>query len=237
VVGRNGAGKSTLLKLITGEIAPGTANEFEGSIWRNPTLRIGHVTQHSVESMEEYADMTVVEYADKYFRSGMACSSVVQSAGGNIRQFLGGFGLGGKHAHRAIGSLSGGERMRLCLAQVFSEQPHLLVLDEPSNFLDMETLDALSSALDVYQGSVIIVSHNQAFLSGFCGELWIVENGRVDARHSDTDSFDEMFSTYRMKAMMGASSRSSKRQQKASMAKRAQLQRSGAKQNTGFIPS
>lgn len=237
VVGKNGSGKSTLLKLITGEIAPDKANEFERSIWRHPNMRIGHVTQHSVEAMEEFAHMTVVEYADKYFRSGQACSSVLQSSGGNIRQFLGGFGLGGKHAHRAIGSLSGGERMRLKLAHVLSEQPFLLVLDEPSNFLDMETLDALSAALDMYQGSVIIVSHNQAFLSGFCKSLWVVgDNGSVDVRHSETDSFDEMFSTYRMEAMTGAASRSSKRQQKASMAKRAKSQRSGVKQNAGFIP-
>jgi ATPase subunit of ABC transporter with duplicated ATPase domains len=235
IVGRNGSGKSTILKLVTGEIIPDASNEYKGSVWRNPNLRIGHVTQHSVETIEEYAHMTVVEYADKYFRSGKACSSIIQNAGGNIRQFLGGFGLGGKHALRHIGSLSGGERMRLRLAQVLSEQPHLLVLDEPSNFLDMETLDALSAALNVYQGSVLIVSHNQAFLSGFCKDLWVVESGRVDVRHSDTDTFDEMFSKYRTEAMVGASFRSSKRKEKANMAKLAKNQRSGVKQSAGFI--
>ena len=125
--------------------------------------------------------------------------------------------------------------MRLRLAQVLSEQPHLLVLDEPSNFLDMETLDALSAALNVYQGSVLIVSHNQAFLSGFCKDLWVVESGRVDVRHSDTDTFDEMFSKYRTEAMVGASFRSSKRKEKANMAKLAKNQRSAVKQSAGFM--
>ena len=268
IVGRNGTGKSTILKLITGELLPSKdANEFKGTLWRNPSLRIGHVTQHSVEALNEYGEMSVVEYAEKYIRSGKACSSVVQSASGNIRQYLGAFGLGGTHAHRPIASLSGGERMRLCFAQVLSESPQLLCLDEPSNHLDMETLDSLSAALNAFQGAVVVVSHNQgksskltqnakvssfaytyshnvvfvipcpaAFLSGFCKDLWVVENGSVDVRHSDTESFDDMFSQYRHEAMMGATSRSSKRQQKATMAKKAQHQRSGAKQNIGFIP-
>ena len=213
MVGRNGEGKSTLLRILTGEITQDATNELQGSLWRNPNVKIGHLTQHSVEEIEEYAELTVVEYADKYFRSGKACSTIIQGAGGNIRQFLGGFGLGGKHALRPIGCLSGGERMRLRLAQVLSEQPHLLLLDEITNFIDIETLDsgkivssglfvpcrvtrdcadaffarrnsllalspptheqtlahhdAVAAALDAYEGSVIIVSHNQAFLSAF----------------------------------------------------------------------
>ena len=235
IVGCNGAGKSTLLKLITGENGPNSSCEFKGTMWRHPSLRIGHVSQHSVEALDEYGCMPVVEYADKFIRPGKACSSVISSAAGNIRQYLGAFGLGGKHAHRAISSLSGGEHMRLSLAEVFSKQPHLLCLDEPTNFLDMETLDSLAAALDTYRGAVIIVSHDQAFLSRFCKDLWVVENGSVDARHADS-SFDELFSEYRSEAIAGVSARFSKRQQKTTMAKRAQQQRSGTKQHTGFIP-
>jgi ATPase subunit of ABC transporter with duplicated ATPase domains len=81
----------------------------------------------------------------------------------------------------------------------------------------------------------VIVSHNQAFLSGFCKDLWVVENGRVDVRHSDTDTFNEMFSKYRMAAMRGAGSRNSKRQQKAIMSKLAKSQMSDVKQSTAFL--
>lgn len=237
VVGRNGAGKSTLLKLLTGEIDPmASTYSFKGEIWRHPTLRIGHVTQYSVENLQQFADMTTVEYAENFLDTGKASSKIIKNASGNVRQYLGRFGLGGTHSHRVIRSLSGGERMRLCFATVLAEEPHLLVLDEPTNHLDIETLDALSSALRQYQGAVVIVSHNQEFLSGFCRELWVVENGGVDVRHQDGGSFDALFSAYRKGASADLEGRRNKRQQKTALAKMATQLRTGAKQGTGFIP-
>lgn len=157
------AGKSTLMKLITGELPPSkdSPHIFKGEAWRHPCLRIGHLTQHSVEELDSFAKMSVVDYAEKCLSSGSACTDITHSASGNIRQYLGAFGLGGKHAKRPIGSLSGGECMRLCFATVLAEQPQMLVLDEPTNHLDMETLDSLSSALESFEGAVVIVSHNQ----------------------------------------------------------------------------
>jgi len=229
LVGPNGAGKSTLLKLIIGElVSMNEIHETTCDLWRHPNLRVGHMTQYSIEELEEYKELTVLEYAEKTIIKRHASSH------GGVRQYLGAFGLGGKLAHRQIGSLSGGERMRLCFATVLAEEPHLLVLDEPSNHLDMETLDSLSRALNNFQGAVIIVSHNQSFLSGFCKELWVIEDGKIDIRHSDTQTFDELFDGYRSEIMIN--SRSGKRQMKAAMAKQATKQKAGATTGTGFIP-
>ncbi len=239
MVGKNGAGKSTLLKLIAGDIDT-TKHYTKGELWRHANLRIGHVTQYSVEELESFAStMTVVEYAEEKLRSGKASSSIVNAASGNVRQYLGGFGLGGKHAHRPIGTLSGGERMRLCFATVLAEEPHLLILDESTNHLDLETLDALAAALKAYQGAVVMVSHNQGFLNGFCQGLWMLgENGHIDVRYCDEDvTFDDIFTQYRDELFSGSASesRSSKRQQKATMAKRAANQSANARGHTSLL--
>jgi len=84
--------------------------------------------------------------------------------------------------------------MRLCFATVLADEAHLLLLDESTNHVDIETLDSMSRALNDFEGAVLMVSHNQAFLSGFCKELWVLDDGHVTVNHSDTESFDEIFS-------------------------------------------
>ena len=111
--------------------------------------------------------------------------------------------------------------MRLCFASMLAECPHLLVLDEPTNHLDMETLDALSSALAAFGGAVVIVSHNQRFLCGFCNELWVVDSGKVRVQHSDTNSFEDNFARYRNGTLDAAAARGNARQVKAAMSRRA----------------
>lgn len=235
LVGNNGSGKTTLIKWITGELED--QGKMTGSIWRHPSLRVGHVTQYSVEELEEYARMTVVQYAEEKLSTGRASSTVIKEASGNVRQYLGAFGLGGSHAHRPIGKLSGGERMRLCFATVLADEPHMLFLDESTNHVDLETLDSLSAALNDYQGAVLMVSHNQAFLSGFCKELWVLQDGHVAVSHDDTESFDELFSNYRchLLSSSAASNRRQERRIRTDMAKRATKQVTGAKQNTSLM--
>ena len=234
LVGRNGCGKTTLIRLITGEL--NRNRKGSGSLWVHPSLRIGHVSQYSVEEMEVYAEQTVLEYAEKHLQTKKATARVAGMASGNIRQYLGAFGLGGRHALREIGKLSGGERMRLCFATVLADEPHVLVLDESTNHVDMETLESMSNALNNFQGSVLMVSHNQGFLSGFCRELWVLERGHVDVMHSDTETFDEIFSEYRNSVLAGGDqSLSSRRREKTDRAKRALKQRSGAKQTTALL--
>eukprot|EP00566_Odontella_aurita_P000093 CAMPEP_0113548804 /NCGR_PEP_ID=MMETSP0015_2-20120614/13087_1 /TAXON_ID=2838 /ORGANISM="Odontella" /LENGTH=864 /DNA_ID=CAMNT_0000449455 /DNA_START=194 /DNA_END=2788 /DNA_ORIENTATION=- /assembly_acc=CAM_ASM_000160 len=236
VVGSNGQGKSTLIKIMTGDLCCSSKSlSFNGELWRHPCLRIGHVTQHHVEELDEFAGLTVLQYAEQILLAGSACSDITKSAAGNIRQYLGAFGLGGKHANRPIGTLSGGERMRLCFCTVLAEQPHVLLLDEPSNHCDLETLDGLSAALGKFQGAVVVISHNQGFLSGFCKELWVVQSGGIDVRHGDTQSFDEIFLQYRSEVISSADARISSRENRARMAKKAQKQRAGAVGSSGFV--
>lgn len=240
VVGNNGSGKSTLLKLLTGDIQIPKKEKYshKGNLsWKHSNLRIGHMTQYSVEELNEFTDMTVVEYAEEKLSKGKASSGVIKEASGNVRQYLGAFGLGGIHAHRKIEKLSGGERMRLCFATVFAEEPHVLFLDEATNHVDVETLDSMASALNNYQGAVVMVSHNQSFLNGFCKELWVVEDGQVTCNYDDTETFDELFSDYRNSVLadIGGSTLSNKRKEKATMAKKAKQNRAGAKQNVALL--
>ncbi|EED95187.1 ABC transporter family, partial [Thalassiosira pseudonana CCMP1335] len=170
VVGANGSGKTSLLELLSGQLNPS-----QGTIWRHPNIRTRNVSQYSVEELEKYSDMTVVQYAEEKVLAGAAASDVIAKASGNVRQYLGAFGLGGSHAHKPIGMLSGGERMRLCFATVLADQPHVLLLDEATNHIDLETLDSLAEALRAFKGVIVMVSHNQGFLSGFCNELWVLD--------------------------------------------------------------
>ena len=235
LVGRNGVGKSTLIRLIAGELEDVGETKTRNS-WRLPELRVGHVTQYSVEELEEFAHQTVLEYAEAKLSSGKASARVIAAASGNVRQYLGAFGLGGKLALRLISKLSGGERMRLCFSTVLADEPQLLILDESTNHVDLETLDSMAAALNLYQGAVLMVSHNQGFLSGFCRELWVLEDGQLTINHDDTESFDEIFSQYRSHALESSvSARSTQRRVKSEMAKRASKQNVGAKKDTTLL--
>jgi ATP-binding cassette subfamily F protein 3 len=237
LVGRNGAGKSSMVSVINGDFDSSSNYQYflEGSFWVHPGIRIGHVSQYSVEELEmQAAAKTVLEYAEETLMSGRASAEIVAKAAGNVRNYLGAFGLGGKHALRKIGTLSGGERMRLCFAKVLADEPHLLLLDESTNHVDLETLESMSAALNAFEGAVLMVSHNQAFLSGFCNELWILEDGKVTVNHSDTETFDGIFFSYRNSVLNSGPSLSSYRHQKAKLAKRAR-QTAGTQQNTALL--
>lgn len=236
IVGKNGCGKSSLLKILVGEVC---LTKRQGIMSRHPNIRVGFVSQYSVEELNQYAHMTVVEYADEFLSSGDVCSSIISKAAGNIRQYLGMFGLGGDHAYRPIRALSGGERMRLCFATVLASTVHVLLLDEATNHIDLETMDSLSNALKDWQGSIIMVSHNQGFLSGFCNELWSFskeERGRVDISHDDTESFEELFLRYKSNMLndVGGTSGTS-RLERQNMAKRAARQNANVTRHAALL--
>jgi ATP-binding cassette, subfamily F, member 3 len=174
---------------------------LNGDIWIHPNIQIGYITQYTIEELgQNYGDKTILEYTEQIvLRQSKASSEIIKKGLGDIRQYLGGLGLGSTRVlSLPIKLLSGGEKMRLSFATIFSNEPHLLLLDESANHVDLETQQSMASALQAYTGSVVMVSHNQAFLSSFCRELWILnENGCITRIHNDTESFDEIFTKYR----------------------------------------
>ena len=163
IVGENGAGKTTLLKLIMDMFTPTAGNR---SAHRN--LKFGYFTQHHVDQL----DMTVcpVELMAREFPGKKS---------EEYRRMLGQFGVSGDLALQRIDSLSGGQKSRVAFAVLCGHGPNFLVLDEPSNHLDIQTIEALGKGLINYKGGVILVSHDEHLIRLVCQELWICSKGRV----------------------------------------------------------
>jgi len=184
IVGENGAGKTTLLKLLCNKL------QGSGEIARHPNLRTAMVSQHHIEMLRDHMDTSAAQYLKSHF------SNVKEV---DARSHLGLFGLAGDLALQPVRKLSGGQKARLALAIVMWEKPHVLILDEPTNHLDMDSIRALAMGLNDFQGAVLLVSHNQGFLSEVCHELWSVSRGKVKVTvgvEKSKDCFDEIFSEY-----------------------------------------
>ena len=155
VMGRNGAGKTTLLRLIAGAMAPDT-----GDVRLGASLRMGYFAQQSLQLLE--ADRTVWEQIQADFP---------RESVGALRNLLGAFQFSGDEVDKKVRSLSGGERSRLVLARMLLEPPNFLVLDEPTNHLDLATKAMLIEALRDFEGTMIFVSHDRAFLRGLSNRV------------------------------------------------------------------
>jgi ATP-binding cassette subfamily F protein 3 len=107
----------------------------------------------------------------------------------DLRSFLGTFNFSGDMVKQSVGSMSGGEKARLVLCMIVWQRPNLLLLDEPTNHLDLATREALSMALNEFEGTVMLVSHDRALLRAVCDEFWMVSRGGVEPFDGDLDDY------------------------------------------------
>eukprot|EP00461_Guttulinopsis_vulgaris_P000379 UN00379 len=149
VMGPNGAGKSTFLKLLTGRLTP-----TSGSVDRNPKAQVGYFAQH--HSAELDMNLTAMEYLKLQFPDELNS--------GMLRKHLGKVGIMGPLAETRLKSLTHGQRSCVMFAKITYNCPHLLIMDEPTNFLDLASIDSLISATNKYKGALLLVSHNRGFL-------------------------------------------------------------------------
>jgi ATP-binding cassette subfamily F protein 3 len=173
-VGKNGEGKSTLVKCLMSEI------EYEGKLTLGHNTMIGYFAQNAASMLEE--DTTVFQTIDDV---------AVGDIRTKIKDILGAFMFGGDSWNKKVKVLSGGERTRLAMIKLLLEPVNLLILDEPTNHLDMRTKDILKSALQDYDGTLILVSHDRDFLQGLVSKVFEFGNKRVKEHLGDISSFLE----------------------------------------------
>ncbi|CAD5115951.1 DgyrCDS4881 [Dimorphilus gyrociliatus] len=172
IVGPNGVGKSTFLKLLVGDLEPLTGEQR-----KNHRLRIGKYDQHSADQLR--LDLSPVLYLKELFDLDYQ----------DARKMLGKLGLA-SHAHTIpINDLSGGQKSRVALADLVCRKPDVLILDEPTNNLDIESIDALALAISSYKGGVIIVSHDERLIRETDCQLWVVEHQKIEQIDGDFDDY------------------------------------------------
>ncbi len=181
ILGANGQGKSTLVKTIAHEIAAlgGTFTEGKG-------LRIGYFAQQELDVLR--AGDTPLEHMIRLARD-LGANAPGASREQDLRSFLGTFNFSGDMVKQAVGTMSGGEKARLVLAMMVWQRPNLLLLDEPTNHLDLTTREALSMALNEFEGTVMLVSHDRALLRAVCDEFWLVGRGGIAPFDGDLDDY------------------------------------------------
>lgn len=161
-VGKNGAGKSTLVKCIMGEIP------YTGYLKLGHNVAIGYYAQNQAQLLDE--DLTVFDTIDSVAKGDIRLK---------IRDILGAFMFGGEASDKKVKVLSGGERSRLAMIRLLLEPVNFLILDEPTNHLDMRTKDVLKEAIQAFDGTVILVSHDRDFLDGLVTKVYEFGDGLV----------------------------------------------------------
>jgi ATP-binding cassette subfamily F protein 3 len=180
ILGANGQGKSTLVKTIARALPAlgGTVTEGKG-------LAVGYFAQQEMDLL--HADDTPLQLMTRLAREAAPPGTDTREQA--LRNYLGQFRFEGDMVQQAVGTLSGGERARLVLATIVWQRPNLLLLDEPTNHLDLNTREALSIALNEFEGTVLLVSHDRALLREVCDEFWLVTRGGVEPFDGDLDDY------------------------------------------------
>ncbi|WP_374400955.1 ABC-F family ATP-binding cassette domain-containing protein [Niveibacterium sp.] len=186
ILGANGQGKSTLVKTVAHALAP-----IAGEISEGKGLNIGYFAQQELDVLDPAASpllhMTRLAKNTPAHLRGPGQSGTEQS----LRTFLGTFNFSGDMVHQAVGTMSGGEKARLVLCMIVWQRPNLLLLDEPTNHLDLATREALGVALNEFEGTVMLVSHDRALLRAVCDEFWLVTRGGVEPFDGDLDDYQQ----------------------------------------------
>ncbi|MCL7986432.1 ATP-binding cassette domain-containing protein [Sphingobacterium sp. lm-10] len=173
-VGKNGEGKSTMIKAIMGEI------DFEGSLKVGHNAKIGYFAQNQAALLDQ--EMTVFETIDQI---------AVGDVRVKIKDLLGAFMFSGDDTTKKVKVLSGGEKTRLAMIKLLLEPVNVLILDEPTNHLDMKTKDIIKDALQDFDGTLILVSHDRDFLDGLAKKVFEFGNKRVREHFEDIKGFLE----------------------------------------------
>jgi len=181
ILGANGQGKSTLVKTIARTMAP-----LAGTITEGKGLAIGYFAQQELDVLRPHENP--LEHMIRLAKEA-GPNSREPSREQDLRSYLGSFNFTGDMVKQNVGSMSGGEKARLVLAMIVWQRPNLLLLDEPTNHLDLATREALSMALNEFEGTVMLVSHDRALLRAVCDEFWMVGRGAVGPFDGDLDDY------------------------------------------------
>jgi len=216
LLGLNGAGKSTFIKLLAGEL-----ELQDGEMNRAKELKVGYFAQHQVEQLDPDANalLTMQRLDEKLSEREM-------------RTYLGGFNFSNDKVLQDVGSFSGGEKARLVLALIIWQSPNLILLDEPTNHLDLEMRLALNQALQGFEGSVILVSHDRHLLRSVSDDLWLVDDGMLGPFNDDIDAYPRWLAnkksgksnTEQLLSSSETGSRKQEKQQQAELRKQRQPQ-------------
>jgi len=173
-VGKNGEGKSTMIKAIMNEI------EFEGKLEIGHNVQIGYFAQNQAALLDE--SLTIFETVDRIAEGDIRTQ---------IKNILGAFMFKGDDIDKKVKVLSGGEKTRLAMVKLLLEPFNVLILDEPTNHLDMKTKDIIKDALNAFEGTVVLVSHDRDFLNGLAEKVFEFGNKRVKEHFEDIKGFLE----------------------------------------------
>ena len=213
ILGANGQGKSTLVKTVARALAP-----IGGELTEGKGLNVGYFAQQELDVLRPLD--TPLEHMIRLVREMTAAGKMLGQASReqDLRSFLGTFNFSGDMVKQPVGSMSGGEKARLVLCMIVWQRPNLLLLDEPTNHLDLATREALSMALNEFEGTVMLVSHDRALLRAVCDEFWMVSRGGVEPFDGDLDDYQRYLleeARRQREAIKEASSSAAKAERKA----------------------
>ncbi|WP_025652617.1 MULTISPECIES: ATP-binding cassette domain-containing protein [unclassified Psychrobacter] len=199
LLGMNGAGKSTLVKALVGELSV-----LKGSYKVSDTLKLGYFNQHQMDILDPKA--TPIEMLRRL--AGKTSDAM-------LRSFLGSFDFRGDRIDTISELFSGGERARLTLALIVWQRPNVLVLDEPTNHLDLQMRQALTIALQGFEGAVVLVSHDRELIANVCDELFLVHDGIIEEFDGDISDYGKWLAEKRKQENSTDKSSSKKKNKKA----------------------